>query len=149
MALNVHLEGWPYENVESWHFLLDGPTAGRLSKMKCHDCRLESPSKSLNRWDITRTSCFFGPSQAPPSGPPNYCFRKKALYSRGAENFLPAIKKQKKWEPCGGSIFLGKNEKIQGISRQFRDNFATQKGRFYLRLSSSLSFNSNRWKQCR
>ena len=44
----------------------------------------------------------------------NYCFRKKALYSRGAENFLPAIKKQKKWEPCGGSIFLGENEQNHG-----------------------------------
>ena len=43
-----------------------------------------------------------------------YCFRKKALYSRGAENFLPAIKKQKKWEPWGGSIFLGENEQNHG-----------------------------------
>ena len=42
------------------------------------------------------------------------CICKKALYSRGAENFLPAIKKQKKWETCGGSIFMGKNEQNHG-----------------------------------
>ena len=41
-----------------------------------------------------------------------YCFCEKALYSRGAEILLPAIKK--KWEPWGGSIFLSKNEQNHG-----------------------------------
>ena len=46
------------------------------------------------------------------------CFRKKALYSREAEIFLSAIKKQKKWEPCGGSIFISKNEQNHGLKSE-------------------------------
>ena len=35
----------------------------------------------------------------------NYCFRKKALYSRGGKKLHPAIKIQKKSGPCGGRDF--------------------------------------------
>ena len=70
----------------------------------------------------------------------HYCFRKKALYSRGVKKLHTSQIKQKKCEPCGGGVFYLKSGREFEEENLEEQNGRAELGGVYFWSNNSLNF---------